>query len=60
MLARGDYEVDLDWKDGSLTKAMIRADANSSAKCVVRQGDKTATLELAPGSEKILTPESFE
>ncbi len=60
MLARGDYEVDLDWKDGNLTKAVVRAGANSSGQCVFRHGNKTATLKLAPGSEKTLTPESFE
>ena len=60
MLARGDYIVDMDWQDGALTHATIRAGANSSGKCTVRLGKKTLTFELKPGMTNTLTPGSFE
>ncbi|MGB0743228.1 MAG: glycosyl hydrolase family 95 catalytic domain-containing protein, partial [Opitutales bacterium] len=59
MRVRGDYTLSMDWKNGALTKATIRAGAKSSGKCTLRLGGKTLSLQLAPGTEKTLNPESF-
>ncbi len=57
--ARGDFEVDLDWKDGKLTKAVVRAGKNSPEECTIRSGGKTVMLKIKPGSEETLTAGSF-
>lgn len=59
MRARGDFVVDMDWKNGALTQAVVHAGENSTGKCVVRYGNKTVTLQLAAGTKKRLTPTSF-
>jgi alpha-L-fucosidase 2 len=45
--ARGGFEVDVSWKDGKLTEAVIRSLAGGNA--VLRLGDKTETVELSKG-----------
>ena len=45
--ARGGYEVDIAWKDGKLTEAVIRAAAGGT--CKVRCGDTVADVNLKPG-----------
>ena len=48
--ARGGYEVDIAWKDGTLTEARISADGDNA--CTVRYGDKT--INIRPGSGKTI------
>jgi alpha-L-fucosidase 2 len=45
--ARTGFEVAIAWKNGKLTSASISSQAGG--KCVVRYGDRTATIQLAPG-----------
>ena len=53
--ARGGFTVDLAWRDGKLTTATIRS--TSGTRCLVRYGDKTAQLDLQPGSVRQLDGE---
>ncbi len=45
--ARGGFEVDMSWKDGRLTKAVIHS--RSGQPCRVVYGDRTWELETTPG-----------
>ncbi len=51
--ARGGFTVDLFWKDGKLTKAVIRNDKGGSGK--VRLGERTRDISLKPGESITLT-----
>jgi len=53
--ARGGYEVDIAWKDGKLTDAVIRA--KSGGTCKVRYGEKTAELKTDAGKSYRLDAE---
>jgi alpha-L-fucosidase 2 len=57
--ARGGFEVDLEWKDGALTQAVVRGVSNGPGPCVVRYGNTTRTLEIAAGEKKIMTADNF-
>ncbi|MBI1332102.1 MAG: glycoside hydrolase family 95 protein [Armatimonadetes bacterium] len=45
--ARGGYVVDVEWKKGQLSRALIRA--SHSGKCVVRYGDKRKEMQVKTG-----------
>jgi len=53
--ARGGFEVDLEWKTGKLTRAVVRGVTNDQEKCVVRYGKDVATFTLAKGRSRTLT-----
>jgi alpha-L-fucosidase 2 len=53
--ARGGFEVDLSWKDGHLTEAVIRSVGGTAAK--VRLGASAVELQLHPGEGIRLGPE---
>ncbi len=57
---RGGYELDLQWKDGTLTQAVVRSVSNGAGPCVVRYGNKTKTFETAGEGKKTLTPDTFK
>jgi alpha-L-fucosidase 2 len=50
--ARGGFEVDLAWKDGRLTEAVIRSVWGE--QCMVRYGEKTVALRLQFGQSQTL------
>jgi alpha-L-fucosidase 2 len=50
--ARGGFEVDLDWKDGKLTRATIRN--VSGDKCTVRYGERNLALTIRRGASREL------
>ena len=49
--ARGNFEVDLAWKGGKLTKAVIHSLSGTPA--CVRAKDKTITLEAKSGTMRL-------
>lgn len=59
--ARGDFTVDIEWKDGRLTKAILVAGKNAKPGplSVVHTG-KIATVTLEPGARAELTADDFE
>lgn len=52
--ARGGYEVDMDWSNGQLVRAVIRRIAGAGARCTVRYGRRSLDLELAVGASREL------
>ena len=46
--ARGGFGIDIRWQAGMLAKAVIRSRLGHA--CVVRYGDKVATLNLPKGT----------
>lgn len=52
---RGGFEVDLEWKDGTLVSATLRSVTGRS--CTVRCGERSVDIKLAPGETKQLTAE---
>ena len=52
--ARGGWEVDLTWRDGKLTEAVVRSSQGGS--CKVRYGAKVIDLVLTKGGTRRLGP----
>jgi alpha-L-fucosidase 2 len=52
LCARGGYEVDLDWKNGVLTRAVVRSKLGNS--CMVRCGNRIIELSTKQGGEYVL------
>jgi len=58
--ARGDYTVDVSWKDGRLDTATVHAGRNASGSIrIVCEGAKTE-IELKPGETAILAARDFK
>jgi alpha-L-fucosidase 2 len=53
-MARGAFEVDMDWKDGKLVKAEIFA--RNGGPLNIRYGRKTQTHNTKPGQQITFTP----
>ncbi|MDX1682172.1 MAG: hypothetical protein R3336_03535, partial [Phycisphaeraceae bacterium] len=49
--ARGGFGLDLAWKDGGLTRAVIRGISNDRPTCRLRYGDQTWEAEVGPGEQ---------
>jgi len=56
--ARGGYQVDVEWVDGKLAKAVIR-NVSADGVCTVRYGKKTKKFTIKKGSAETLTAASF-
>jgi alpha-L-fucosidase 2 len=52
LLARGNFEVSLSWKDGALEKTQIHS--RSGGKCMVRYKGVTIELHTEKGKKYIL------
>ena len=53
--ARGGYKVDIFWKDGVLTKAVIKADRTKKDKIIpVRYAGLVKSVKLAKGQTIVL------
>jgi alpha-L-fucosidase 2 len=57
--ARGDYTVDISWKNGELAGATIRAGAKSPESVRVVYKNKSIELRLKPGKSKSIDPKNF-
>jgi len=57
--ARGGYELDLAWKDGTLTKAVLRGVSNGPGKIELRHGNGSATITLPKGESRVLKATDF-
>jgi len=53
--ARGGFEVDMQWKDGKLTQAIIRGVSNTQGQCAVMYGQHRKTFQLGKGHSILLT-----
>lgn len=47
--ARGGYEVDIEWRDGTLTRSVIRNISNPTGACALRYGGRTAERAIPAG-----------
>ena len=52
--ARGGYEVDIEWSEGKVTRAVIRGVSNAKPTCRVRCGKVALELPLAKGKQLVL------
>jgi alpha-L-fucosidase 2 len=50
--ARGGYEVDMEWKSGSLVHAVIRNVSSATGECTVRYGDRSQKMIIPCGETK--------
>jgi len=58
--ARGGFGLDLEWKDGKLTRAVVRGVSRSPGKCVLRYGDRTNTLALDRDEPRVVRAADFK
>ena len=50
--ARGGFEVDLDWHDGKVTRAVLRSALGK--RCQVRSGDRVVEFDTRPGETVVV------
>lgn len=60
LVARGDYTVDMHWKDGLLEQATIHAGQNSPGSTTVAFRGKSKNIDLRPGESTDLSNDDFE
>jgi alpha-L-fucosidase 2 len=53
--ARGGCEVDMEWKDGKLSRSVIRNVSGRDGEYVVRYGGVTTTIAVPKGESRELT-----
>ena len=59
MRVRGEYELQMNWKDGKLVKATLRGVSNESEKIKVRYGKETVIRTLARDGSLTLEASDF-
>ena len=57
--ARGDYTIDIRWKDGTLEQAVFRGGPRSPQTLTVRWQDTSTTITLPPGQSVTLHRHDF-
>ena len=57
LLARGAFEIDIEWKDGKLIECTIRS--LNGTPCTVRYGSETKELKLKKGESRHLVVSDF-
>ena len=58
--ARGGYEVDLEWRDGKLTQALIRNRSGADGECAVGYGGVTTKLAVPKGGSRVFTAQEVK
>ena len=53
MRTRGGYEVDIEWRDGKLTRATIRNVSSFAAECEIRYRDLTTKIAVPKGESRV-------
>ncbi|MFT5122892.1 MAG: alpha-L-fucosidase 2 [Kiritimatiellia bacterium] len=53
---RGGYELDIEWKDGELTRTVIRNVSSPTGECAVRYGERTAEMVVPAGESREFKP----
>jgi alpha-L-fucosidase 2 len=53
--ARGGYEVDIEWKEGKLTRSVIRNVSGTAGECAVSYGGVTTKLTLSKDESRVFT-----
>ena len=56
--ARGGFVVDLDWRDGALTKAVVHSDLGNP--CVLRAGKLTVRPAINRGASFTFDPKAAQ
>jgi alpha-L-fucosidase 2 len=51
---RGGFAVDLEWKGGKLTRAVVTGVSNPAAECKVRYGETAKTIQVTKGGKVVL------
>jgi len=51
--ARGGYELDMEWRDGKLTRATIRNVSSLTAECAIRYQDITTKIAVPKGESRV-------
>jgi len=60
MRVRGGCELDMEWKDGRLTRAALRGGSNTTPECTVRYGGGSTTINLPRGGSRTLRAGDFD
>jgi len=60
MRLRGGFEMDMEWRDGKLTQAVLRGISNKAGGCVLRYGNRTNTFALARNESRVLRTADFK
>jgi len=55
MKVRGGFELDMEWKEGKLTRALLRNVSNPTGECVVRYGSGTTRIVVPKGEPREMT-----
>ena len=58
LCARGGFEIDIEWQNGTLKQAVIKSTAGQ--ECQVMYKRKCLTLKLQKGHQKTILPEHFQ